>query len=226
MRIYRIPKAVQRIFSDIIWSFPEKKNNVFFTFDDGPHKVFTPQILDILEEQNVKATFFLLGINVKPNKEIVLRMQDAGHSLGIHGYSHDSLLFKSKKYICEQIERAKDELEYQTGEPVRLFRPPYGMFNRAVLKLCRQLSLRLVLWSFMTYDFDNRLGEDYLLKMFQKKICPGDIVTLHDGLSNSDRTVRMLPHLIRYSRTKVRISNHVINLTSLTSPSSNTTSAA
>ena len=156
MRIYRFPKTIQRIFPNILWSKPEKRDTVFLTFDDGPHEIYTPQILDILEEHNAKATFFLMGEKLKTNKELVFRLRDSGHSIGIHGYRHDSMLLKSRKIIREQIERTKDELELLIEKPVQLFRPPYGMFNRAVLKECQHLSLRPVMWSFLTYDFDKR----------------------------------------------------------------------
>jgi peptidoglycan-N-acetylglucosamine deacetylase len=202
MRIYRFPKCVSQIFPNVRWSFPEKQDTVFFTFDDGPHEIYTPQILDLLEEHNTKATFFLLGEKLKKNKELVIRMRDSGHSIGIHGYRHDSMLMKSKIIIREQIERTKVELELLIGKPVQLFRPPYGLFNRAVLKECRQLSLRIVMWSFLTYDFDIRLSDSYLLKTLQKKLCPGDIITLHDGHINSIRTARLLPQLIRYIRSR------------------------
>ena len=200
MRIYRIPKAVQRIFPKILWSFPEKQHAVYLTFDDGPHEKYTPQILDILDEHDIKSTFFLLGEKIRPNKKIILRMQNSGHSIGIHGYHHIHLLLKSKQTIHEQIVRTKDELESITGEPVRFFRPPYGMFNRSVLELCRQLSLLPVLWSFMTFDFDRRLEDNYLLNIFRKKIRPADIITLHDGHENSNRTVTLLPQIIVHIR--------------------------
>jgi peptidoglycan-N-acetylglucosamine deacetylase len=198
MRIYRFPKFMQRLFPNILWDFPKKKDTIFLTFDDGPHEIYTHQILDIMEEHNAKATFFLLGEKLKTNKELVIRMRDSGHTLGIHGYNHDSMLSKSKKIIREQLERTKDELETLTRERVQLFRPPYGLFNRAVQKECRQLSLRLVMWNFLTYDFDIRLSDSYLLKIFQKKLRASDIVTLHDGHRNSERTVRLLPKFIQY----------------------------
>ena len=130
----------------------------------------------------------------------MLRIRDSGHAIGIHSYHHVSLLLKSKKTIREYIELAKDELESLIQAPVRLFRPPYGRFNRALLEQCRQLSLRPVMWSFMTYDFDNRLRDNDMLNLFQKNIRPGDIVALHDGHPNSARTVHLLPQLIRHAQ--------------------------
>ncbi len=198
MRFFRVPNILTHFFPQIMWQIPNEANNVYLTFDDGPHEIYSPKILDILEEHNVKATFFLLGEKIKPNREIILRMRDSGNTVGIHGYQHSSLLLKSKTFIREQLERAKDELESLTGEPVHLFRPPYGRFNPAVLNQCRQLSLRPVMWSFLTYDFDDRLSDKDLLDIFNKRICPGDIVVMHDGHVNSGRTVRVLPGLIEF----------------------------
>lgn len=196
MKYYRVPKIVQRIFPKLLFAFPQKSKAVFLTFDDGPHQIFTPHILDILDEHHAKATFFLLGEKLKPNREIILRMKNANHTIGIHGFNHISLLIKSRTEIRQQIESAKSELESILGEPVRFFRPPFGKFNRAVLKTCQQLSLRPVLWSLMTYDFYDQLSNSDLLNTFQKRLRGGDIVVLHDGNDNSERMARVLPEMI------------------------------
>ena len=202
MRIYRIPKFVQHIFSNILWSFPNEKNAIFLTFDDGPHEIFTPQILDILDQGGVKATFFLLGARIKGNEKIIRRMHESGHSIGIHGYDHISLLRKSKKEIRRQILDTKKKLESLINEPVKIFRPPYGKFTPAMVKECRSLSLQLVMWSFMTYDFDMEVSDRRLINIFQKKLHSGDIVVLHDGHENSNRTVRVLGEMIGICRNK------------------------
>lgn len=202
MRIYRIPKFVQRIFPNILWSFPDKKNGIFLTFDDGPHDIFTPQILNILEEYQVKATFFLPGAHIKGNEKIVQRIYESGHCIGVHGYEHISLLSKSKREIREQILRAQEKIQSLTGEPVKFFRPPYGRFSPAVIKACHSLSTQMVMWSFMSYDFDARMNDGRLVEIFQKNIRGGDIVVLHDGHENSGRTVRILREMIRICQSR------------------------
>ncbi len=202
MKIYRIPKFVQHFFSNILWSFPDEKSAIFLTLDDGPHEIFTPRILDILDGYGVKATFFLLGARIKGNEKIIRRMHASGHSIGIHGYDHISLLRKSREEIRKQILDTKKNLESLIGEAVKIFRPPYGKFNRATIKECRSLSLQLVMWSFMTYDFDMQLSDRDLTNIFQKKLRAGDIVVLHDGNGNSDRTIRSLDALIEICQSK------------------------
>ena len=211
MRIYRIPKFAQMFFPSILWSFPEKANAVFLTFDDGPHKTFTPQILDILDEHRAKATFFLSGMNIKGNEKIILRMHESGYSIGIHGYEHFSLLGKPRIEIKEQILRTRNEIEFIVGKPVNLFRPPYGIFNPKMVKICQELSLHLVIWSFMPYDFYTKISDGKLVDIFQKKLRAGDIVVLHDGHENSGRTVGVLEEMVRWCRNK-GLKSEVINL--------------
>ena len=202
MRIYRIPKIVRCLFPNVLFSIPTEQNEVFLTFDDGPHEIFTPQILDALDEHNAKATFFLLGEKLKPNKEIVRRILSAGHAIGIHGFNHISLLKLSKNKIHLQIENAKNELELITGKPVHLFRPAYGRFNPVVLKHCRLLSLRPVLWSFMSYDFDPKIPENNIILSSKRNIKAGDIIVYHDGHQFSYRTVNILPSVIMHLKSR------------------------
>ena len=197
MRIYRIPKFVQHFFPNILWSFPDEKNAIFLTFDDGPHEIFTPQILDILDRYSAKATFFLLGESIRGNEKIIRRTHESGHAIGIHSYEHISLLRKSEREIRRQILDTKNKLESLIGEPVKFFRPPYGKFNPAMLKICQSLSLQLVLWSLMPYDFDVKINGRKLVEIFQKKVRAGDIVVLHDGHENSERMVGVLGEMIK-----------------------------
>ena len=197
MRLYRIPQWFQKLFPDIVWTLPES-NQISLTFDDGPDPHFTPRILSLLEKEGITASFFVIGEKANQHPMLIKAIRQSHNVIGIHSYEHQSLLFHSNRFIRNQIQHAKDTIENIISEPVHFFRPPYGHFSPTMINIIQTYSMKMVMWNFMTYDFDNRLSDSELLNIFQKKIRAGDIVVLHDGHRNSARTVRLLPELIRH----------------------------
>lgn len=111
-------------------SQPKGGKIVYLTFDDGPNRFFTPQILDILARYNVKATFMVVGANIPQNKEIVQRMVAEGHALGNHTYSHDyRKIYRSPEAFMQDLHLCGELLREFTGKPVKIFRAPGGPSN-------------------------------------------------------------------------------------------------
>ena len=202
MRLFRIPKIAQKIFSNIIWHFSDKLKQVFLTFDDGPDENFTPQILEILQREKVSASFFILGERAKKSPELVKSIQQNGNTIGIHSYEHQSLFFKSEKYIFEQLSKSKNITEQITDEPVKYFRPPFGRFSPAVNKVCRKLNLQMVMWNLMSYDFDLKVSDEHIFNLIKTKVIGGDIIVFHDGHKYSERTVNILQLVIKILKDK------------------------
>ena len=169
---------------------------VHLTFDDGPHPVHTPRILDILEQHQIAATFFLTGSRVGKYPDIARRIAMAGHLVGNHGYRHESHLFKPRRYLADSIDRTQDIIAGLTSKRPLHFRPPYGHFSPGLIKICRERSLRIVLWSNMPRDFDMQIEDDAIYANIETKTRNGSIIVLHDGHINSPRTVSILPRLI------------------------------
>lgn len=154
---------------------------VALTFDDGPHKTYTPQILDILEKYNAKATFFIIGKNAEENSGIVLDAYRRGHEIGNHTYSHPDLKRLSVEECCEEIRKTQDILTEITGEAPKLFRPPGGYVSNAIVDSLSELDCRAVLWSWRqdTRDWacpSVRCIVDGVLK----NLNDGDIILFHD----------------------------------------------
>ena len=126
---------------------------IALTFDDGPHSVYTPLLLDGLRKRGVHATFFLLGENVKGKEAIVKQMQDDGHLIGNHGYSHVQMSREAVANACEQIEENNRQIEAITGVRPQYLRPPYGSWNE---ELECTTNMTVVLWDVDTLDRDGK----------------------------------------------------------------------
>src|SRR5262249_44824568 len=123
------------------------RHHVALTFDDGPDPVSTPAFLELLEARNVRATFFLLGRYVGEAPELVRRMADAGHELGVHGWTHRCVARPGARRLREDLRLTKWVVEQASGRPVAFYRPPYGVLTTHALVGARAAGLSTVLWS-------------------------------------------------------------------------------
>ena len=202
MRIYRFPHVFFRLFPKILWKDFATNDQIYLTFDDGPDPIFTPQILAILEKERATASFFVVGKKAQQYPEIVQQMNQSGHTIGIHSFEHRRLFYQSKVYIQGQLGKSKFIVEQIIGKPVRYFRPPYGVFSPRLIQVCRELNLMLVLWSIMSYDFDENVSDKLILKLIEIYIAGGDIIVFHDGHVKSERTMRILKSVIKIIKEK------------------------
>ena len=154
---------------------------VALTFDDGPSRLYTNELLDGLKERGVRATFFLVGENIEGNEEIVKRMYDEGHLIGNHTYSHVKLVGMSDDAIISEISRTNEAISRITGEEVTFIRPPYGIIDERVLW---DVSLTPILWSYDTNDWCSQ-NADCIVKNVVKNVKSGDIIIMHDVYKTS-----------------------------------------
>jgi peptidoglycan-N-acetylglucosamine deacetylase len=156
------------------------------TFDDGPNPACTPRLLDILAEQDVRASFFLVGRYAQAEPELVRRIHSAGHIIGNHSWSHPNLAVTSARRVDEELTRTRDTLEQITGAPIRYFRPPYGGRRPYVLRAARGLGMTPVLWNAITSDWSEP-SSDRIAQRLMSKIDRNrqrgwaTNVVLHDG---------------------------------------------
>lgn len=189
-------KFLSWLFPEIVWTKDTESPNIFLSFDDGPHPKFTPQILDILKTYNSKATFFPIGEKVQRHPEIISRIFEEGHTIGIHSQTHHRLIFKSRaRLIHELLEPQKIIKEIIDWKP-SLFRPPYGYFSPRLLKICRQLKITVIMWTVMSYDFNPKTSAEQIIDKIIRQLSNGTIIVFHDGHTNSHRTVKILPPII------------------------------
>lgn len=177
----------------------EKK--VALTFDDGPHPVYTREILGILEEYGIRATFFCIGCNAEQYPEIVREVIAAGHEIGNHTYGHPNLSSATYDGVREEILGMENALAGAVDKPAspHLFRPPGGMYCDEVCRAAADLDYDVVLWSVDTRDWAHTAVEDIVENVLTGTDA-GDIVLFHDFVSGESPTPealrRILPELV------------------------------
>jgi len=152
------------------------------TFDDGPHLVYTPRVLSILEKHGVSATFFMVGEAANRYPEIVKMVARSGHVIGNHAWDHTNLKrIRSRLHRLKQLwSCARTTAPYCT----RLFRPPYGAHNRKVQLDALILGYKVILWNVSVQDWIPQGSEEIARKMIER-VTPGSIVLLHDAIYRS-----------------------------------------
>ncbi len=170
---------------------------VALTFDDGPDPTYTPQILKLLEQYNVQATFFAIGEHVQTYPQLVRQEYEEGHIVGNHSWTHPHLPEESCDRIENELRRTSNVIERATGTKPTLFRPPYGQVNGKVLKQSWQQGMTTILWSVDTLDWDQPSSTvDGIVNRALSEVRNGSIVLMHDGGDNSSSTVAALPAII------------------------------
>jgi peptidoglycan/xylan/chitin deacetylase (PgdA/CDA1 family) len=172
----------------------EKK--IAITFDDGPNSEITPKVLEILDQFNVKATFFCIGENIENNKDLLKIIDNKGHLIGNHTWSHDYWfdLFSSKKMNAD-IEKTSGLIFEIIHKKVKLFRPPYGITNPNLKKAIVDLNFKTIGWSLRS--FDTIIKPQKTIKRLKRKLKSGDIILLHD---NRENIIEILTLFLDYAK--------------------------
>lgn len=184
----------------------ERKENKIFalTFDDGPDLLYTPAVLDVLKAYNVKATFFLLGVNIEKYPEVVKRIHDEGHEMGNHSYDHSRLSKLSKEDVYDsQIGKAQKIFKELLGIEPMIYRPPYGAITDEQIGYLEEKGYKQVRWSIDSEDWDpEKNAPDKILNRILLYLDDGGIVCLHCAEDDRSNTVRALPQIIEKVRKK------------------------
>jgi peptidoglycan/xylan/chitin deacetylase (PgdA/CDA1 family) len=204
MKIFRTPSIVRKLLFKRTWGFSMDKNEVYLTFDDGPHPDITPWVLDYLKAQNIKACFFCVGENVKRYPELFKRILNEGHQVGNHTMYHTNSHKTSFKEYEQSIREAAAHI------PSNLFRPPYGRLSTLrARKIAKQY--KIIVWSWLSYDFDDGVSISEILSKAEKQIVGGDILVVHDNPKFTLRQKELLPKLIDVIRKKGLIFGRIPN---------------
>ncbi|WP_051317959.1 polysaccharide deacetylase family protein [Cohnella thermotolerans] len=200
-----IPGFVSRAFGFRAFRRGLAKREIALTFDDGPDPVYTPQLLDLLRKYEAKATFFVVGAHAEKHPEIILRMHEEGHTIGIHNYVHRSNWMMSPRTVKRQVQRTSDIIEGITGVRPIYYRPPWGIVN--VFDFAQLRHMQIVLWTSMFGDWKEKVGVDKLYRKMRDRLAPGQVFLLHDrgDTFGADpeapaHTIQALERLLREAR--------------------------
>lgn len=163
---------------------------IALTFDDGPDPDHTPKVLDVLRENNVKATFFLIGQKIEWHPEIVLRIAGEGHSIGHHSYWHQDPAETSAKQLLDETEQTIAILEHVLGSHSTLFRPPHGKLKPGAMLGLMSMSQRVVLWNRDPRDYRASSADELCDAMLADRYEAGDIILLHDRIPHTADALR------------------------------------
>lgn len=174
------------------------KPAIALTFDDGPHPELTLQLLDILKEEKVKATFFVIGKMVEQHPELLKAIEAGGHTIGNHTFSHVTLTKIPLKDILTEYQANNDLIKQIIHKDVRFCRPPGGDYDPLVIQGATDCGLTTVLWTDDPGDYANP-GSNVIEERTLARLSNGGIILLHDGVKE---TLEVLPQIIRYAKQK------------------------
>ncbi len=184
------------------------EHQVVITFDDGPDPRWTPKILDILKAANVKATFFVVGVNAERYPELVRRIVNEGHEVGNHTYYHPNLALCWPEHIRLELNATQLLLETITGRATTLFRPPYAadtgptdLSELTPLKIAEDLNYLVVLENIDPQDWA-KPGADIILRRIKQQRHDGSVILLHDAGGDRSQTVEALPRILDWLHTR------------------------
>jgi peptidoglycan-N-acetylglucosamine deacetylase len=183
-------------------------HEVALTFDDGPDPVWTPKILQILKKGNVKAVFFIVGVNAERYPRLVRRIVDEGHEIGNHTYYHPNLALCWPEHIRLELNATQLLIQSLTGRATTLFRPPYAADTQpsavaelTPLQMAQELNYLCVLENIDPQDWA-RPGAEIILQRVKQQRHDGSIILLHDAGGDRSQTVQALPQIIDYLKTR------------------------
>jgi peptidoglycan/xylan/chitin deacetylase (PgdA/CDA1 family) len=177
---------------------PRYPYRIALTFDDGPHPLFTDSLLRLLRDNNVHATFFVVGRLAMEYPNLAGEISLAGHELEGHTFTHRNLNRLSDKDVTRELVMTKGILEKITGKQSLYFRPPGGRYNGRVVNLAAASGLSMVLWTVFPKDHEEP-NPDVILARVLAQASDGGVVLLHSGVP---ATYQALPRIIRELRSR------------------------
>jgi peptidoglycan/xylan/chitin deacetylase (PgdA/CDA1 family) len=186
-------KILKQLFPTVLFNIMDE--SIHLTFDDGPHPIATPIILQELKRCNILATFFILGQNAQKFPDLVRRIHAEGHQIGNHSFTHRNLMFKGKPFLRDEIQRTMETLDTIIGRHSRYFRPPYGYFDWTTINVLRELELTCTLWNVDSKDY-RLISTAEIFHRVIPNTTQGSVLLFHDNNNTSTRAKTYLPVII------------------------------
>lgn len=170
---------------------------IAISFDDGPHPKYTPEVLDLLSQYDVPATFFVIGKNIRGNEKLIQQMDASGHILGNHTFSHSFFIdFKGKLGFMFELDATSDLIHEVIGKRTKYFRPPYGVTTPALAAASGALDYSIIGWNIRSLDTTGK-KENEIAERVIRRIKPGALILFHD---TSAKTVAVLKQTLNFAK--------------------------
>lgn len=191
MFIEQPPSIVRALYPGAIWRMDPHERSVYLTFDDGPIPEITPWVLDLLDQHAIKATFFMVGDNVRKYPETYQMVIDRGHRIGNHTFNHiRGFEYLSKNYLAN-ADKANEIMQTD------LFRPPHGHMRWAQYFVLKKY-YTIVMWDLVTRDYSKRKNGKQVFEIVKKYVRNGSIITFHDSIKAEKNMKYALPRSIEW----------------------------
>lgn len=193
---------IKKNFKKMVWDIPNSEKKIYLTFDDGPIPMVTEWVLDLLKSNNVKATFFCIGDNIKKHPEIYKRILIEGHQTGNHTFNHLNGWKTETNHYIDNFKLCETEHSKLNTEHSFLFRPPYGKIKPSQSKVVRNLGYKIIMWDVLSYDFDSTISAEKCLENVITHTAQGSIIVFHDSLKAEKNLRFALPKAIQILKDK------------------------
>ena len=191
----QFPRLLRPLWGKVVWRKDPSKKVIYLTFDDGPVPEVTPLVLDLLDEHNIKATFFCVGENVQKHPDTFAQVMSRGHKVGNHTFNHlKGFSVKDEEYY-DNIDKAAELIDS------KLFRPPYGRVTGKQMKKLRD-RYAIIMWDVITHDYNKNLSPETIMRTIKRYSRNGSLVVFHDSIKAKENVLAVLPLAIEYWKSK------------------------
>jgi peptidoglycan/xylan/chitin deacetylase (PgdA/CDA1 family) len=195
-------KWIKKIFNNLVWDIQNSDKKIYLTFDDGPIPEVTEWVLDLLKSEEIKATFFCIGDNIKKHPEVYKRILSEGHQTGNHTFNHLNGWKTETNHYIDNFKLCETEHLKLNAEHSFLFRPPYGKIKPSQSKAIRQLGYKIIMWDVLSYDFDSTISAEKSSDNVILNTAQGSIIVFHDSLKSEKNLRFALPRVIHVLKEK------------------------
>lgn len=192
MFIEQPPQLIRCLYPSAIWRMDKDKKAVYLTFDDGPIPRVTPWVLDVLDRYGIKATFFMVGDNIRKHPDEFRMVVERGHRIGNHTFNHIRGLSYDINSYLENTDKA-----CRMMMNTNMFRPPHGyMSPKQYAELKKRY--KIIMWDLVTRDYNRKFTGEQILQKVKKYARNGSIITFHDSLKSEENIKYALPKAIEW----------------------------
>lgn len=193
----------------VLWEIKTEEKVIALTFDDGPHKTYTSQILDLLAKYDAKATFFVIGNQAEKYPDLIRKLNDEGHEIANHTYTHPHSI--TAENLEKELKKTNEVIHDITGTYPLLYRPVGGSYNDGIINTAVDNGYKVIMWSWHQDTEDwKRPGVNSIVTKVLSGATPGNIVLFHDAGGDRSQTVqaleKILPELQKQGYTFVTVS--------------------